>query len=181
MSKIGQKPVQVLNTVQIAVSGESVHFKGAKGEMTLTFPQKVLEIKQEEGVFLVKRKGNNAKDKALHGLYRSLFANAIFGVEKGWEKRLDVVGTGFTVKLQGQDVVFKLGFSHPVVFKQVAGVQYRVEGTNKVVISGVDKQLVGQVAHQIKMIRRPDVYKGKGIRYEGEVIKLKPGKKAKTA
>lgn len=107
--------------------------------------------------------------------------NAIVGVEKPWQKRLEVVGTGFNVKVQGNDIVFKVGYSHPVVFKSVSGVTLQVEGNNKVIISGADKQLVGQVAFQIKCIRKPDVYKGKGIRYEGEVLRIKPGKKAKAA
>ncbi len=102
-------------------------------------------------------------------------------MEKPWQKRLEVVGTGYNVKLQGEDLVFKLGYSHPVVFKKVTGIKFQVEGNNKVIIEGVDKQLVGQIAYQIKMLKKPDVYKGKGIRYEGEKLRIKPGKKAKAA
>jgi large subunit ribosomal protein L6 len=109
-----------------------------------------------------------------------LVYNAVVGVEKQWTKALEVVGTGYNVKQQGEDVVFKVGYSHPVTFKKQEGVSYKVEGNNKVVVSGIDKQLVGQVAYQMKLVRKPDAYKAKGVRYEGEVIKTKPGKKAKA-
>jgi large subunit ribosomal protein L6 len=179
MSKIGQKPVSIPSSVQLTVNGRTVQVKGAKGELTFTVPHS-LSIVQEGDTFLVKRANENKRVKALHGLYRSLIANAVHGVEKGWEKKLEIVGTGFNVKMQGVDLAFKIGYSHPVVFKSLPGIQFQVEGNNKVIVNGIDKHLVGQTAHQIKMIREPDAYKGKGIRYEGEVVRIKPGKKAKA-
>src|SRR3989344_5586731 len=121
------------------------------------------------------------KVKALHGLYRTLISNAMQGVVTPWQKRLEIVGTGYNAKMQGEDLALKVGYSHPIVFKKVTGIKFQVDGNNIIIISGVDKQLVGQVAHQIKTNKKPDPYKGKGIRYEGERLKLKPGKKAKTA
>lgn len=179
MSKIGQKIITTPSAVQVTINEKQVNVKGAKGEMSFTLPRE-LSIEQNEGAFTVKRSNETKKVKALHGLYRNLIANAIQGVNTGWEKRLEIVGTGFNVKMQGADLLFKLGFSHPVIYKPVEGIQFQVDGNNKIIVKGFDKQLVGQVAHQIKMIRKPDVYKGKGIRYEGEYIKTKAGKKAKA-
>lgn len=180
MSKIGQKPVIIPSSVQIMLEESKITVKGSKGELVVHFPSDKITVKHEQDQLVIIRAGENRRVKALHGLYRSIIANAVHGVDKSWEKRLEVVGTGYNVKPQGQDVVFKVGYSHPVIFKQINGIQFKVEGNNKVVVSGVDRQLVGQIAYQIKMIKKPDAYKGKGIRYEGEVIKLKPGKKAKA-
>ena len=187
MSKIGNIPIKVPVTVQIKVNKNAISIKGREGEMHFTVP-KVLQLKQEGDKLLVKavnedlpagRQGK--KTKSVHGLYRQLLFNAVTGVETPWQKKLEVIGTGFNVKLQGEDLVFKVGYSHPVVFKRNPNIKFQIEGNNKVVVSGFDKQIVGQVAYQIKMIKPPDVYKGKGIRYEGETIKLKPGKKVKTS
>ncbi len=179
MSKIGQKVITVPGAVQVQIQDSVVSVKGAKGEITVSLPRHIT-AEQADNVITVKRTSEAKKVKAAHGLFRSLIANAVEGVDKGWEKRLEIVGTGFNVKMQGADLVFKLGYSHPVIYKAVEGIQFQVEGTNKVVVRGHDKQLVGQVAYQIKMIKKPDAYKGKGIRYEGEVIKTKAGKKAKA-
>lgn len=180
MSKIGQKTITVPATIQVEFDTSMVKVKSQNGELAFDLP-KTITISREGDVLTVKRTSESNNSKALHGLYRSLIANAIAGLDKAWQKNLEVVGTGFNVKLQGEDLVFKVGYSHQVTFKKVEGIKFAVEGTNKVSVSGADKQLVGQVAFQIKMIRKPDVYKGKGIRYEGERIKLKAGKKAKTA
>ncbi|NCO88441.1 50S ribosomal protein L6 [Candidatus Roizmanbacteria bacterium CG2_30_33_16] len=180
MSKIGQKPISISAGVNLQINEGLINVKGPKGEWNGILPR-VLELKNKDNQWTVSRKNENKTSKSLHGLYRTLINNAIVGVEKPWQKRLEVVGTGFNVKVQGNDIVFKVGYSHPVVFKSVSGVTLQVEGNNKVIISGADKQLVGQVAFQIKCIRKPDVYKGKGIRYEGEVLRIKPGKKAKAA
>lgn len=179
MSKIGYKNIQVTDAVQVEVTKEIVNVKGPKGQISLEIP-KLINVKKEENTIIVGRENERGDVKALHGLFRSLIANAVHGVEKGWEKRLHVVGTGYNVKLQGQDLAFKLGYSHPVVFNKVEGIEYKVEGNNKVVVTGSDKQLVGQIAYQIKSLKKPDAYKGKGIRYEDEVVRLKPGKKAKA-
>ncbi len=180
MSKIGQKAIIVPASVQVEIDQSLVKVKGANQELTFTLPKK-LSISKDGETLLITRSAEDKDTKSLHGLFRSIIYNAITGLDKSWQKRMEVVGTGFNVKLQGEDLLFKVGYSHTVLFKKVPNIKYQVEGNNKIVISGADKQLVGQVAYQMKMIRKPDVYKGKGVRYEGEVIKLKAGKKAKTA
>ncbi len=179
MSKIGQKAIPVSGSIQLTIQDNAILVKGPKGEMKVVFPGNISVVKEND-TLIVKRDGNSTKSKADHGLFRSLIANAVSGVENLWTKNLEVVGTGFNVKLQGQDLIFKIGYSHPVVFKKIEGITYQVDGNNKCIVSGIDKQLVGQTAFQIKLLRKPDVYKGKGIRYEGEVVRIKPGKKAKT-
>lgn len=179
MSKIGQKAIPVSKSVQLDVKDHVVTVKGSKGELKITIPPHIT-IEKDQETIVVKRANDKTKSKADHGLYRSIIANAVIGVEQPWNRRLEVVGTGFNVKLQGQDLFFKIGYSHPVIFKKVEGISFQVDGNTKCIVSGIDKQLVGQTAYQIKMLRKPDVYKGKGIRYEGEVVRIKPGKKAKT-
>lgn len=179
MSKIGQKSIEIPQGVTLTIEKKTISIKGPKGEYTVTLP-KSLEAVSENGSILIKRSDDEKKTKSLHGLYRQLVFNGVSGVTAVWQKRLEVVGTGFSVKLKGEDLEFKLGFSHPVVFKKVTGVSYQVEGNTKVIVSGVDRQLVGQVTSQIKLLKEPDAYKGKGIRYEGEKLRLKPGKKAKA-
>lgn len=181
MSKIGQKPITIPTTVTADIAGSMVTIKGKEGEMKILLPEGITAAK-EDASLVVKRAGDAKKMKSLHGLFRSLLANAVLGVETPWEKKLEVVGTGFNVKLQGEDLVFKVGYNHPVVFSKVDRVKYAVEGNNKVTLKSVDKQLVGEIAYKVKMIRKPDVYKGKGIKYAGERLRIKPGKKAqKTA
>lgn len=179
MSKIGQKVIPVPKSVQLDIQKNIVSVKGSKGELKISFPHHISLVKDQE-TLTVKRANDNSKSKADHGLFRSIIANAVTGVETPWTKRLEVVGTGFNVKLQGQDLVFKIGYSHQVIFKKIDGISFAVDGNTKCIVSGIDKQLVGQTAYQIKILRKPDVYKGKGIRYEGEVVRIKPGKKAKT-
>lgn len=180
MSKIGEKSIVISSVVNVTIDNNKINIKGPQGEMSFDIP-KELTIVREENNLLIKRNNNDKKVRSAHGLYRQLIGNAILGVEKPWEKKLEVVGTGYTVKLQGEDLVFKIGYSHLVTFKKQPGIKYQVEGNNKVTVVGHDKQMVGQVAYQIKMIRKPDVYKGKGIRYLGEKLRIKPGKKAKAA
>jgi large subunit ribosomal protein L6 len=179
MSKIGQKSILLSDKVTANISGQNITIKGPEGELSFYLP-KTLIIEKKDKELVLKRTNDDKKTKSLHGLYRQLIYNAVVGVEKLWEKRLEIIGTGYNVKLQGEDLVFKLGYSHPVVFKKPAGVKFRVEGNNKVIVMGADKQLVGEVAYQIKILKKPDVYKGKGIRYEGEKLRIKPGKKVKT-
>jgi large subunit ribosomal protein L6 len=180
MSKIGNQPITIPSSVIVTLTKNEVKIKGKEGELSYTLPAELM-INQQENQLIIKPQAENKKAKSLHGLYRQLIANAIFGVEKLWAKKLEVVGTGYNVKLQGEDLVFKVGYSHPVFFPKTAGIKYQVEGNNKVVVLGVDKQLVGEIAYRIKMIKKPDVYKGKGIKYEGEKLRIKPGKKAKAA
>lgn len=180
MSKIGEKAIILSNTVNLTVNDNQVRIKGPQGEMSFVVPIE-LSLVREGNNLVINRKNNDKKVRSVHGLYRQLIGNAVLGVEKPWEKKLEIVGTGYTVKLQGEDLVFKIGYSHLVTFKKQPGIKYQVEGNNKVTVLGHDKQMVGQVAYQIKMIRKPDVYKGKGIRYLGEKLRIKPGKKAKAA
>lgn len=180
MSKIGQKPITYSGSVQIEIKGNSITVKGKGGEMNFSLPS-TLSVKNDNSTLVVERKNDVKEVKALHGLYRSLIANAVAGVETPWKKVLEVSGTGYNVKMQGVDLVFKVGYSHPVVYKKPEGITLSVQGTNKITVQGIDKQLVGEVAYKIKMIKKPDVYKGKGIKYEGEKLRIKPGKKAKTA
>ncbi len=180
MSKVGQKAIPVEQGVSIQIDGQHVKVQGPKGSLSVEIPH-VLAVKVENNVIQVSRK-NEAKDtRSLHGTFRSLIANAVHGVTKGWEKRIEVVGTGFGVTIKNGDAVFKVGYSHQVVFPKVEGITYTVDGPTILVISGIDKQKVGEVAYLARIIKKPDPYKGKGVRYVGEVIKLRPGKKTKTA
>lgn len=182
MSKIGEKILTVPQTVTLTVEGYIVTVKGKLGVLTITLPQGITIEKKQDNTHSVVRRSDSKELKSLHGTFRTLIDNAIIGVEKAWEKRLEVVGTGFNVKMQGKDLIFKVGYSHPVVYKETEGVTFAVDGNNKVIISGRDKQQVGEIAYKVKMIKKPDVYKGKGIKYEGEKLRIKPGKKAaKTA
>ena len=180
MSKVGSQPILIPQGTQVVMTGRSVEVKGKEGSMHIGIP-KGISIKQTEEALLISVDDQSKRTRSLHGLMRSIINNAVLGVSKKWEKTMAVVGTGYRVKAQGEDLVFEVGYSHPVIFKKVEGISFVVEGNNKVVISGVDKQVVGSVSFKIKSLKKPDPYKGKGIRYEGEVIKLKPGKKAKTA
>ncbi|MFH1827276.1 MAG: 50S ribosomal protein L6 [bacterium] len=179
MSKVGNEPIIITEGVKVDLTDRIIKVSGAEGNFEIRFP-KVLTIEIKDNNIIVTRKKEYKKAKSLHGLFRTLIQNAVIGVVKPWEKKLEVSGTGFGVKAIGEDLEIKVGFSHPVIFNKIDGVKYRVEGNKKIVISGSNKQLVGEVANKIKSIKKPDAYKGKGIKYEGEVQKLKPGKKAKT-
>lgn len=180
MSKIGQKQIEVPASVTVDQVGNVMTVKGAQGTITLIIPSEIT-VKKEGTMMSVERSSESKKVKSVHGLIRQLISNAVIGVEKPWEKRMEVVGTGYNVKMQGEDLLFKLGYSHPSLFKKVLGISYKVDGNTNFVVMGPDKQLVGQVAYQIKTLKKPDAYKGKGIRYEGEQLRIKPGKKAKAA
>jgi large subunit ribosomal protein L6 len=180
MSKIGEKPIKVSSAIKVEINEKKLKVAGPKGEKEIIVPDN-LDVIYQDNQIVLKRKSDDKKTKALHGLYRQLISNVLMGVEKLWEKRLEIVGTGYNAKLQGEDLVLKLGYSHPVIFKKKEGVSYQVVSNNQIVVSGVDKQLVGQVAYQIKILKKPDAYKGKGIRYLGEKLRIKPGKKAKAA
>lgn len=179
MSRIGSQSISITDGTQVTLHNGEVLVKSSQGELAVQIP-KDITVKIEDSVIFVHRDNDINETKALHGLARCLIQNAVTGIQKPWEKKLEVIGTGYKVKLQGRDLVFDVGYSHSVKFNSVEGVQYGVQG-NVVTISGADKQRVGEVANKIKSIRKPDPYKGKGIRYAGEKIKLKPGKKAKTA
>lgn len=180
MSKIGTKKIIIPSGVTVVIEKNKVNVKGQQGEMNIVVPDK-LNLVMKDNTLEIKRTDEEKKTKSVHGLYRQIIDNAVVGVQKNWEKKLKVVGTGYNVKIDKENLVFKVGYSHPVVFKTVPGIKYQVEGNNIVKVLGFDKQLVGEIAYQIKMIKKPDVYKGKGIQYEGEKLRIKPGKKAKTA
>lgn len=178
MSRIGKKPIIIPSGTEIKIEEKTVVVKGKEGELKIPIPDKII-VQKEENMIYVKRESDQKKVKSLHGLVRSLINNAVIGVNKPWEKKLKVVGTGYRVRMEGENLVLNVGFSHPVIFQKVPGIKLSVEEGNVIVVRGIDKQLVGQVAYKIKAIKKPDPYKGKGIRYIDEQIKLRPGKKAK--
>jgi large subunit ribosomal protein L6 len=179
MSRIGNRAIKITEGVNIRTENNSVIISGPNGELRYNLPKNIEAVIDKDEIIL-KRKKENKWLRSLHGLYRSILANAVEGVVKPWEKRLEVTGTGYNVRLSGENLEFKVGYSHPIIFNKVEGIRFSVRGNNKIVISGIDKQLVGQIAFKIRNIKEPDVYKGKGIKYENEWIRIKPGKKAKT-
>ena len=178
MSRIGRLPIDVPAGVTVTIDGQAVAVKGPKGELSLTVKSPI-EVKLEEGQVVVSRPDDERESRSLHGLTRTLIANQIVGVTEGYSKSLEVVGTGYRVAQKGSSIEFALGFSHPVLVDPPSGISFTVEGNNKVTVSGIDKQAVGEVAANIRKIRKPEPYKGKGIRYAGEVVRRKAGKAGK--
>ncbi|WOF22296.1 50S ribosomal protein L6 [Microbacterium betulae] len=178
MSRIGRLPIDIPAGVSVTVDGSNVAVKGPKGELALTVAAPIA-VEVEENQVLVTRPDDERESRALHGLTRTLIANNIVGVTQGYTKGLEVVGTGYRVAQKGSSVEFALGFSHPVLVEPPAGITFTVEGNNKVTVSGIDKQAVGEVAANIRKIRKPEPYKGKGVRYAGEVVRRKAGKAGK--
>ena len=180
MSRIGKKPVVLLDGVEITYNQDELIIKGKKGEITLPFESEYVSFEQGEGVVNVKVTKEEKVNYARQGLYRSLLANAVDGVTNGVEKKLEIRGVGFKVAKKGEDLEFRLGFSHPVLFKKIEGVDMDIDKDNPliVIISGIDKQKVGQVAANIRALKKPEPYKGKGIRYVGEHVVRKAGKSA---
>ncbi|MFV0318844.1 MAG: 50S ribosomal protein L6 [Microbacterium sp.] len=178
MSRIGRLPISIPAGVTVTVDGQHVAVKGPKGELALDVAQP-LEVKVEDGQVVVSRPDDERESRSLHGLTRTLINNNIIGVTEGYSKGLEVVGTGYRVQQKGGSVEFALGFSHPVLVDPPAGITFAVEGNNKLTVSGIDKQAVGEAAANIRKIRKPEPYKGKGIRYAGEVVRRKAGKAGK--
>ena len=178
MSRIGRLPIDIPAGVDVKVDGAAVTVKGPKGELALTVASPI-EVKVEDGQVLVTRPDDERESRALHGLTRSLIANQIIGVTQGYSKGLEIVGTGYRVAQKGSSVEFALGFSHPVTVEPPAGITLTVEGNNKITVAGIDKQAVGETAANIRKIKKPEPYKGKGIRYAGEVVRRKAGKSGK--
>jgi large subunit ribosomal protein L6 len=178
MSRIGRLPIDVPAGVDVTVNDRAVTVKGPKGELALTVAQPIT-VKIEDGRVLVSRPDDERESRSLHGLSRTLMANNILGVTQGYTKSLDVVGTGYRVQARGANVEFALGFSHPVLVEPPAGITFTVEGNNRLTVSGIDKQAVGETAANIRKIRKPEPYKGKGVRYTGEVVRRKAGKAGK--
>lgn len=175
MSRIGKKPIPIPQGVEVKVEGGQVVVKGPKGALSQRVPTEI-EVRVLDGEVRVERKAETRRARALHGLMRSLIANMVHGVTQGFEKRLEIVGVGYRAQLEGRTLRLALGYSHPVLYPIPEGINIEVPQPTKIVVKGIDKQKVGQVAAEIRALREPDSYKGKGIRYEGEVVRLKVGK-----
>ncbi len=178
MSRIGRMPVVVPAGVDVSIDGRQVRVKGPKGELSLEVSAPI-EVSQTDGVITVTRPSDEGDIRALHGLSRSLIANMVTGVTEGYRKTMEIVGVGYRVQARGQDLEFALGFSHPVPIAAPDGITFRVETPTRFVVEGIDKQQVGEVAANIRKLRKPDPYKGKGVRYQGEQIRRKVGKAGK--
>jgi len=177
MSRIGRKPVDVPDAVTVELAPGNIAVKGPKGELTQTFSQD-MTVSQEDGTILVARPTDRGPHRALHGLTRSLIANMVEGVTDGFEKRLEIQGVGYRAALKGKNLELALGYSHPVPVDAPEGIEFEVPQPTEIIIRGIDKQLVGQVAADIRKRRPPEPYKGKGIRYKGEQVLRKVGKRA---
>lgn len=180
MSKVGKAPIVLESGVTVQIDGSTVTVKGPKGELTHTIPQGVT-VEQQENELIVKRTRNSKTTRALHGLTRALLANMVAGVMSEYSKVLELVGTGYRARLQGNKLIMSLGFSHEVTYDIPEGLQVTLEGNNLINIKGIDKHLVGQAAANIRGFKKPEPYKGKGIKYQDEIIRRKAGKAAKTA
>ena len=178
MSRIGRLPIPVPAGVEVTLDGQDVTVKGPKGTLSLTVATPIT-IEREDGVLVVGRPDDQRESRSLHGLTRSLVANMVIGVTDGYSKAMEIRGVGYRVAAKGSDLEFALGYSHPVPVAAPDGITFAVQSPTKFVVSGIDKQKVGEVAANIRKLRKPDPYKGKGVRYEGEQIKLKVGKTGK--
>jgi len=178
MSRIGRLPIDIPAGVTVTIDGQDVAVTGPKGELGLTVKEPIVAMMQENQV-LVTRPDDERSSRSLHGLTRSLIQNLIIGVTEGYRKELQVVGTGYRLASKGQSVEFSLGFSHSITVDPPAGITFTVEGNDKLTVSGIDKQAVGEVAANIRKLRKPEPYKGKGVRYAGENVRRKAGKAGK--
>lgn len=175
MSRVGLMPIEVPEGVEVKVSPGMVVVKGPKGELQQAVHSDI-SVVREEGTLLVKRPTNQRTHRALHGLTRSLVANMVEGVTKGFEKQLEIQGMGYRALLQGNTLTLHLGYSHPIEYEAPEGIDFELSGRNLIIVRGIDKQKVGQVAAEIRAFRKPEPYKGKGVRYVGEVVRRKVGK-----
>ncbi|MDD3364288.1 MAG: 50S ribosomal protein L6 [Syntrophomonas sp.] len=175
MSRIGRKPISLPTGVEINIDNNIITVKGPKGTLSQSIPEDIT-IDQEEKELLVKRPSDAKKHRALHGLTRALVANMVTGVTSGFEKKLEMVGVGYRAQMQGSKLVISIGFSHPVEVEAPEGIEFEVPAVTKITVKGIDKQLVGNTAAHIRAIRKPEPYKGKGLRYENEVVRRKAGK-----
>ncbi len=179
MSRIGRLPIPVPAGVEVTLDGQAVTVKGPKGTLSHTVPSPITIERSDDGTLLVERPSDQREHRALHGLTRSLIANMVVGVTDGYAKAMEIRGVGYRVAAKGSDLEFALGYSHPVPVAAPEGISFEVQSPTKFVVRGIDKQKVGEVAANIRKLRKPDPYKGKGVRYEGEQIKLKVGKTGK--
>jgi large subunit ribosomal protein L6 len=178
MSRIGRLPITVPGGVDVTIDGRQVTVKGPQGTLSRAVPGEIT-VRRDDGQLLVERPDDGRENRALHGLTRSLVANMVEGVTKGFRKDLEIHGVGYRVQAQGKDLVFSLGYSHPVPVKAPEGISFEVSTPTRLAVKGIDKQQVGQVAAEIRGLRKPDPYKGKGVRYAGETIRRKAGKTGK--
>ncbi|AEF16405.1 MULTISPECIES: 50S ribosomal protein L6 [Thermoanaerobacterium] len=178
MSRIGKQPVEIPKDVTVTVNNNHVVVKGPKGTLERDFPN-LVNIAVEDNKVIVTRSSDDKEARAMHGTTRALIQNMVKGVSTGYEKSLEIVGVGYRVAKQGKKIVLTVGYSHPVEIEEEPGIEFVVDGTNKITVKGIDKQRVGEVAANIRKVRQPDAYKGKGIRYVGEYVRLKEGKTGK--
>lgn len=178
MSRIGKNPIEIPAGVDVTVDGQHVTVKGPKGELSLTVSEPI-KVAKEDNSIVVTRPDDERRSRALHGLSRSLINNLVIGVTQGYTTKMEIFGVGYRVQAKGKDLEFALGYSHPVPIEAPEGITFAVESPTKFSVSGIDKQKVGQISANIRRLRRPDPYKGKGIRYEGEQIRRKVGKTGK--
>jgi large subunit ribosomal protein L6 len=177
MSRIGRQPIELPAGVSVSVSPGRVMVNGPLGELSQQVPSR-MQVEQQDGTIVVSRPTERGEDRALHGLTRSLIANMVEGVTSGFQKRLEIQGVGYRAALRGTDLELNVGYSHPVVLKAPAGITFEVPTQTEVIVKGIDKQQVGQLAAEVRKVRPPEPYKGKGIRYEGEYVRRKVGKRA---
>ncbi len=178
MSRIGKMPIAIPAGVEVKIEGQLVSVKGPKGSLSHTVPAPIAVVVEDNSI-VVTRPDDERNSRSLHGLTRTLIANTIEGVTKGFSKALEIVGTGYRVTAKGSSIEFALGYSHPILVEPPAGISFQVEGNNKVTVVGIDKQAVGEVAANLRKLRKPEPYKGKGVRYAGEVVRRKAGKAGK--
>jgi large subunit ribosomal protein L6 len=179
MSRIGKLPVPVPAGVDVSIEGQLVTVKGPKGTLNHTVAEPISVVRDDDGTVSVQRPDDERVSKSLHGLSRTLINNMVIGVTDGYVKTLEIVGTGYRVVAKGSDLEFALGFSHPVNVPAPEGITFQVQAPTRFTVEGIDKQQVGEVAANIRRLRRPDPYKGKGVRYQGEVVRRKAGKAGK--
>jgi large subunit ribosomal protein L6 len=179
MSRIGKQPIQIPSGVEVAIEGQNVSVKGPKGSLDLQVAEPITVVRGDDGAILVSRPDDERRNRSLHGLSRTLVSNLVTGVTQGYTIKMEIFGVGYRVQAKGSNLEFALGYSHPVVITAPDGVTFAVETPTKFSISGIDKQKVGQIAANIRRLRKSDPYKGKGVRYEGEQIRRKVGKTGK--
>ena len=178
MSRIGKRPIDLPDKVSVSIEGQSISVKGPKGELSRVLPEQV-SLKQDDKTIAIERIDDSRVARSRHGLSRTLVANMVEGVSKGFERRLQIQGVGYRAQVQGRNLILNVGYSKPVEIVPSEGIQLAVENNTNVIVSGIDKEVVGNTAARIRSVRPPEVYKGKGIRYAGEVVRLKAGKAGK--
>lgn len=179
MSRIGRMPITIPSGVTVAIDKNFVKVNGPKGELSRAINPEI-SIAKEDNTLIVTRPSDDQEHRSQHGLARSLINNMVMGVSSGFEKQLEIVGVGYRAEKSGEKLIIRVGYSHPVEVEPLPGITFAVEGNNRIKVSGIDKEMVGEMAARIRKIRPPDAYKGKGVRYAGEVVHLKPGKAGKV-